>query len=295
MIGFIFALLAGFLVALSDALNKKYFSDKGTSYMVFARTVGSLPFLLPLFLYLTFFKGVGVGYFSPQFMVVVGILLGLETLATFLYMKGIKVSPLSVSVPFLSFTPVFIILTGYFLLGEKVSFEGAMGILLVVAGSYVINFPSARLGWLEPIKAIKKEKGSFLLLQVALIYSITSVLGKKGLLLTDPLWFSSFYFTLLGISAGLVVKVFYQIEVGSFLKTQIKGIFLVGLTQALMCYCHMIALSQLETAYMIALKRTSILFSVVLGYFFFKESYFGLRLVAAGLMLTGVCLIMFFK
>jgi multidrug transporter EmrE-like cation transporter len=57
----------------------------------------------------------------------------------------------------------------------------------------------------------------------------------------------------------------------------------------------MIALSQLETAYMIALKRTSILFSVVLGYFFFKESYFGLRLVAAGLMLTGVCLIMFFK
>ena len=175
-----------------------------------------------------------MAYFSPQFVLVVVILLSLEVLATFLYMKGIKLSPLSVSLPFLSFTPVFIILTGYFLLGERVSLYGAIGIGLVVMGSYIINLPLAKTGILEPIKAIKKEKGSFLLLQVALLYSITSVLGKKGLLLTDPWWFSSFYFTLLGISAGLVVKVLYRIKVWEFFKTQTKGVLWVGLTQALM-------------------------------------------------------------
>ncbi len=294
MLWCIFAILAGFFVALSDALNKKYLSFCGHPYMVVARTLGSFPFLFPIFLFLTY-KYNGLSYFSLKFVGTVSILLTLEITATILYMKGIKISPLSLTLPFLSFTPVFIILTGYLLLGEKISEKGALGIILVVMGSYCINLPSLKEGFLSPIKAIKKEKGSFLLLQVAFIYSITSVLGKKGLLLTNPLWFASFYFSILGIVSTLSMKVLYRIKILPFIKTNLKYILLVGLTQALMCYFHMIALSQIQTAYMIALKRTSILFAVLLGYFMFKETYILVRLFAVLLMLFGIFVITFLR
>jgi len=290
----IFAILAGFFVSLSDALNKKYLSSLDYHYMVIARTLGSLPFLFPLFLFLTY-KYNGLTYFSSPFITNVFLLLLLEIIATILYMKGIKLSPLSLTIPFLSFTPVFIILTGYLLLGEKVSKEGTLGIILVVVGSYCINLPSIKEGVFAPIKAIKKERGSFLLLQVAFIYSITSVLGKGGIILSDPLWFASFYFSILGITSTLAIKILYPIKLWEFIKKHYNSILLVGLTQGLMCYSHMIALSKMETAYMIALKRTSILFALILGYFVFKEKHVLIRLFAVTLMLAGIFIITFLR
>jgi len=294
MFWILFAILAGFFVALSDALNKKFLSSSGYPYMVIARTLGALPFLFPFFVYLTLSQHKFI-YFTPKFILVVFVLLCLELLAALLYMRGIQVSDLSLTLPFLSFTPVLIILTGYIFLKEKISLIGASGILFIVLGSYFINLPSIKKGWLAPFKAIKKEKGSFLLLQVAFIYSITSVLGKKGLLLTDPLWFACFYFSILGVFATFGIKVIYKVSLSKFLKKHYKAIALVGFTQALMCFCHMIALSHIETAYMIALKRTSILFAVLLGYIMFRESHFILRLSSVILMLIGILIITFFK
>ncbi|PMP67478.1 MAG: EamA family transporter [Thermodesulfobacterium geofontis] len=294
MVWCIFAILSGFFVALSDALNKKYLSSLGHSYMVVARTLGSFPFLFPIFLLLTY-QYKGLNFFSFHFIINISVLLILEIIATILYMKGIKLSPLSLTIPFLSFTPVFIILTGYLLLGEKISIEGFLGIVLVVIGSYCINLPSIKMGILAPIKSIKKERGSFLLLQVAFIYSITSVLGKKGIILSNPLWFASFYFSILGIASTFVIKILYRIKLWDFIKNHYNSILLVGLIQALMCYFHMIALSQIETAYMIALKRTSILFAVILGYFIFKETHILVRLFAVVLMLAGIFTITFLR
>jgi drug/metabolite transporter (DMT)-like permease len=57
----------------------------------------------------------------------------------------------------------------------------------------------------------------------------------------------------------------------------------------------MIALSQIETAYMIALKRTSILFAVIFGYFIFKEKHILIRLFAVILMLAGIFIITFLR
>lgn len=294
MIWYGFAILAGFLVALSDAINKKYLSLQGYLYMTIARTTGTLPFIIPVFLYLTF-KYQGYQYFDCPFLFNLSLLLILEITATLLYMKGIEISPLSLTLPFLSFTPIIIILTGYLILGEKITLKGALGIFLVLIGSYCINLPSIKEGLTGPIKAVKKEKGSFLLLQVALIYSITSVLGKKGLLLSNPLWFASFYFFILGLLTTLTIKIFYSINLLSIFKKHYKPVLLVGLIQGLMCYAHMIALSHLETAYMIALKRTSIFFAAMLGYLMFKESYIVIRFFAIILMLAGIFIITFLK
>lgn len=289
-----FSILAGFFVALSDTLNKKYFGKEGYVKMTLARTIGAFPFLLPLFLYFLFIEK-RTFYFTLPFIENILILLFLEIMATLFYMKAVEISPISKALPFLSFTPIFIVFTGNILLGEKISFLGFLGIIFIISGAYIINLPLLKKGMLGPMKGIWKERGSLFMLITAFIYGITSVLGKKGLLLSDPIFFASFYFSLLSLTTPLILKAIYKISLSKEILKNVRALLLVGLTQALMCYCHMIALSLIETAYMIALKRTSIIFAVILGWLFFKEKQIPLRFTAAIFMFIGILIIAFFR
>ncbi len=262
--------------------------------MTLARTLGSFPFLFPLFLYFIFFEK-RVLYFTAPFVENVLILFALEIVATLFYMKGLEISPLSKSLPFLSFTPIFIVFTGYFLLGEKISLSGFLGILLIIFGAYTLNASKLKEGLFSPLKGIWEDRGSLCILVTAFIYGITSVLGKRGILLSDPLFFASFYFSSLSLVTPLVLKVLYRVELIKETLKNLKGMVLVGATQALMCISHMIALSLVETAYMIAFKRTSIIFAVLLGWLFFKEREIPLRLSAALIMFMGILVISLWK
>ncbi len=129
------------------------------------------------------------------------------------------------------------------------------------------------------------------MLGVALIYAVTSVLGKKAILLSDPLWFAGTYFVILGLFVPVVLGLLFRPSLKDFLKRNPAGVASLGFTQALMVICHMQAISLAPAAYMIAVKRTSILFGILLGGAFFRETHLRIRLLAASIMLTGVYLI----
>ncbi len=74
------------------------------------------------------------------------------------------------------------------ILGEKVSLQGGLGILFIVVGSYTLNIHEIRRGFFKPFKAVLKEKGSILMICVALIYSVTSSLGKMAIEHSSPLF-----------------------------------------------------------------------------------------------------------
>jgi uncharacterized membrane protein len=59
-----------------------------------------------------------------------------------------------------------------------------------------------------------------------------------------------------------------------------------------MVYTHFLAIQQVEVAYMIAVKRTSLLFGILYGVLVFRESGLAARLPAGVLMLAGVMLIL---
>ena len=69
-------------------------------------------------------------------------LIPLELAALVLYMQAIRDHPLSLTLPYLAFTPVFVTLTGWLILGETVSALGFAGILLVVVGSWLLHITS---------------------------------------------------------------------------------------------------------------------------------------------------------
>ena len=66
----------------------------------------------------------------------------------------------------------------------------------------------------------------------------------------------------------------------------------VGLSQAVMVLSHMWAINLITAAYMIAVKRTSLVFSVIYGKFIFREKEIAQRLAGASLMVLGVGLIL---
>jgi hypothetical protein len=56
------------------------------------------------------------------------------------------VDVISLSLPFLSFTPVFLILFSRIIMGEAVSLIGGLGIALIALGGYGLNLSSLRTG-----------------------------------------------------------------------------------------------------------------------------------------------------
>ena len=288
------ALVTAFSSATGDTIVKAKFSHFSSGDMSIVRVMSPLPFLIPILLYIPWPETDAV------FWQTIIIVLPFEILALLLYMKAIKSSPLSLTIPFLAFTPMFIVLTGWLVLGERLSLEGILGISLTVTGAYILNFSQTTFGLLAPFKAIFREKGSRLMLMVAAIYSLTSVLGKKAIIHSEPVFFACFYLVILGVLTPLAI--FFRTKLSgdkrsvfAFLKHKDKGMWKgfwgVGLAQAVMVLTHMWAISLAPAAYMIAVKRTSLLFSVFYGKIIFKETETLQRMLGAVIMLLGVAVI----
>lgn len=126
-------LLCAFSLATADAATKKYLSD----YTALELTVIGFTFtgllLAPSWLIAPFPR------LPLAFWGYVAALLPFEILAMLLYTRAIQTSPLSHTLPYLAFTPVFTTLTGSLVLGERVSVAGFTGIVLVALGAYVLN------------------------------------------------------------------------------------------------------------------------------------------------------------
>ncbi len=287
MLWFFLSILAAFSLATSDALTKRFFSHLSAYEMGLLRLTYTIPWLL------------GALFFIPWprldriFFICLCIGLPLEGLAFYCYMKAIKVSPLSLCLPFLAFTPTFIILTGWLLLGETMSCAGILGIVLIVMGSYFLNLSHITKGYLEPFKAIFKERGSRLMLLMSFIYSMTSTIGKLGILHSNPYFFGVIYFITFTIFMVSFLPVVPGVKPGNLIRMPLQGLIL-GACVSVMILSHMVAISMVQAAYMISLKRTSVIFGVLYGAWWFKEEKIKERLTGAFIMIIGVFLIGWF-
>ncbi len=122
----------------------------------------------------------GIPALNTQFAIALLIGGSINAVTTILYIKAIKVSDLSLTVPLVALTPLFMLLTSPLIVGEYPNFFDYIGILLIVTGSYLLNIKEKSQGYLAPFKALLKEPGPKMMLIVAFLWSIaikrTSVL-----------------------------------------------------------------------------------------------------------------------
>ncbi|QGU32329.1 DMT family transporter [Thermochromatium tepidum] len=283
------ALICAFALASADAATKAWLQDLTASELLVVR------FCIPALLMTPLLSGMPPITELPwAFWGWMGVMLPLEMAAMWLYATAIRDHPLSLTLPYLAFTPVFVIGVAWLLLGEQISARGVLGILLVVAGAWLLNSDHAHWrhwrGWIAPFVAIFDAPGARMMLGVATLYALTATLGKGAMRYLPPESFGAFYFALLGIT----VAVFVVLPRPSRLRGLARhpwAVLLVGGGLGVMVFTHFLAIQQVEVAYMIAVKRTSLLFGILYGALCFREPGLSRRLPAGVLMLAGVVLI----
>lgn len=300
MLWFFLSLASALCLSTTDALSKKALQSNDEYIVMWVRVGYALPFL---FLFLPFIR---FQQLDKTFWITTVLCIPLEIIALILYMKAIKTSPLSLTIPFLAFTPVFLIAISYTVLGEEVDNSGLLGIGLVTAGAYCLNIQEWQSGWLRSLKELKNEKGSLFMIAVAFIYSITSTLGKMAVIHSSPVEFAVIYTFFLAIGLLILMRIhtvknflLKKERGGSFLKAIFSAsrnclLWLIGFFYALTLGFQFKAYSLTQVSYVISVKRLSLLISIVYGWIFFNERNIRERLLGGILMLAGVILIAIF-
>ena len=280
----ILSLLTALAVATQDAWIKKHFS-RLTAYDMLA-----FPFLFSLPLFIVAIPFVPVPPLDKTFYWSFLVSLPLNFIPFFIYMKAIRTSPLSLTLPYLAFTPAFMILTGYLFLDEMPSSWGIIGVLVTCVGGYVLNLEHGKHSLFTPLNAVFKETGSWLMLIVAFIFSLSAVIGKKAILHSSPLFFTTTFFAVLAFLTLLVLLLVGKIRLRTF-KTEIsKGMVAGGLFFA-HALLHGYAISLTKAAYMISVKRLSGLIGILYGGLIFNEKHIFIRFVGGSMMVAGAMLI----
>ena len=284
MLWLIFALLTAFFESLKDVFSKKCLRESKSNEYVLAWALPcfALPFLLPALLF-TGIPALGTRFWLALFS---GSTLYVVTLI--MYMRAIKISELSITVPMLTFTPLFMLVTSPLIVGEFPNVGGIIGILMIVAGSYLLNVSKKVHGYFAPFKALVSDKGARLMLLVAFIWSITSNIDKIGLLNSSPLFW---VIAVDSVAALLLLPLVIAIARKEQISMNGQGLLKVGLFGGLTSISQMTAISLTLVAYVIAVKRTSAIMGVIFGYSIFKESGIKERLSGVMVMITGVLFI----
>ena len=326
-LGLILACFGSVFNVLTDCTRKKILDHQYDAALIgfWCKVVALVCYLIALGVLVA--CGVGVALppigaalkLSPAAAFLLYLLLSglLEGTATMLYYRALQVSPLSLCVPFLALTPVFLLPVGKFFLHEQISAGMIVGVVLVVIGSLVINRQLVANGWLEPVKAILREKGSRYMLIVAFLLASTAALDKwfvtsggdvefpvrlsraftlsLGKCVTLMLFFAALAWVRLRKTPARPEKVPAApsaIAPGHFFleawRVVPSWLILAGIFEAIVLVLQLTAVQFTVVAIVISIKRSGILLACLLGWFMFKERGITDRVIGSFVMMAGV-------
>ena len=284
MMWLILAILSAFFEAVKDVVSKHNLKANDEYVVTWSLTFFTAAFLTPLLFIIE------IPRLNQQFWIALLIGGSMNAVIALLYIKAIKLSDLSLTVPLVALTPLFMLLTSPLIVGEYPNFFDGIGVFLIVMGSYLLNIKEKSQGYLAPFKALLYQPGSKLMLLVAFLWSITTNFDKIGVQNSSPIFW---VFALLTTMSVLLLPVL--LHKTSNPKRQIiqylPMLMATGFFNALGVICQMQALTMTLVVQVIALKRTSVLMGVLFGHFIFKEKDIQERFLGAAIMMGGVLFI----
>ncbi len=198
---------------------------------------------------------------------------------------------LSIVYPLARSSLLFVPVWAFFLLGEKLSLEGILGILLIILGIYILHLRRLSVDSLaEPFRYIR-EKGSFFAILTALSISFYSVVDKVGVAFLNPVPYIYIMFFFIMVFMTPYVLPGHRDKIQSEWDSNKKRI----LASSVLCvtsYLMILFAFQLsKVSYIISLRQISVIIGVLLGTTLLKEKYGRIRLVASAVMFIGFFLV----
>jgi drug/metabolite transporter (DMT)-like permease len=222
----------------------------------------------------------------------------LNVVANLAFLEAVRISPLSVTVPLLSLTPVFTALLGFGLLGERLGLLQIVGILLVVIGAFWLNVgmtsePGSGEARRSLARSFLSQPGAWMMAGTALLLSLTIPLDKMAVQYANPP-FHGLVLTA-GIALGTLIVLAVQNrwrELAGLRRSWLP--FLLALVSSTLALgFQLVALKYVFVSLIETLKRgIGNLLAVILGRAVFHEPLTPSKLGAALLMAAGVGLIL---
>lgn len=306
-LGILLGVASALMWAALDAMRKSISAEVSPSGLLVGLHLPQVPLLIGLLLLgwsrggapedpWTVMLGAGppTGWFGANYLVPAGISLALALVSNVLFLRAVRLSPLSLTIPYLSFTPIFSALGALALYGESPTPWGWVGIAVVSVGAFLLNPGEREDGLLAPVKALWTERGSLYMLGVALCWSATAIYDRQASGLTSASWHA--LMLTLGILACVVT---YRVgrdrslaPLGEELRHRTgfqfgAGALLLGAMVVQMTAYHILGVGYVET-----LKRAiGVVGAIVVGFVVFGETDLGQRLVAAAFIAVGVAIL----
>lgn len=282
------------LLALSGAVAQAAYS---TGVKVLLRQVSPylvagasfLPASLVLFL-LSYLLGFPV--LSEGFLPAVAATVAINIAATILSYRALAISDLSLCLPMLAFTPVFLLLTSFLILGEVPSAAGILGICLVAAGSYLLAAKGP--GVPAPLRTLSRDAGVRMMLAVAFLYSISVNYDKVVVETSDPVFGSAVVLGLLGavfLALAGLSAVRAPLLRGEIPRSYLLLLLAIGLILVVEAVSINLAYTLSIVPYVISIKRLSIFFAVLFGGYLLREGSVRARAAGSLVMVAGTATI----
>ena len=273
--------------SVMDLLRKMLTRHLSTMAVLFWMTLGSLP-LFAVWAWNQPPAGV-----NPRYGLVAMVSLTLQVLANLAMIEALRRSPLSVTIPFLSLTPVFTAAFSAVLLEELPTGRQGLGILVVVCGVWWLARVSTADG--KPVSlvtAIRTEPGVPLMIGVALMWSAAGPLDKLAMTYV-PLPFHALVLNL-GIATVTLVVVLARGRGRELLHLGNAGwlVLAMAATAAIALAFQLAAMQVTLVALVETLKRgINTGLALILGAVVFGEKITPAKIAACALIVAGVLLI----
>lgn len=199
---------------------------------------------------------------------------------------------LSVVYPLCQTSMIYVPIWGIVLLGERLSFSGACGILLVIFGTYSIQLQ--HLSFAEMVRPFRNLKSPSIrdALSAGFIYSIGSIAEKSGVRNYSPLYFTYILVLLmLFLMSFNIFRPKYRAQIGVELREHWGLILCSGPIMMASFLTFRYGLNLSPVSYAVPVRQVSIVIGVLIGILFLKESFGRIRLVATFFIMAGVALI----
>lgn len=274
------ALVAAFSSATVSFFSKK--AMKSVSYYVVSWALLALS--LPFFLVCLFFVDIPVlgQWFWPAILSHVALFL----VSIVIYMKALDASDLSLVLPILAFTPLFMLFSGPIINGEFPDAQSLLGIAAIVGGAYILSSNKKQRGILAPLRSLLHDRGPSLMLLVSFMWALMASTSKLAVSESSPVFalVATYALTALISTPALIFTGHLNRRVVS---KNFKSLALIGFLTFLGNICLYYAFTLTMAVNAIAVKRFSILIGSFYGFAFFKEKNMVQRLAGSVLMITG--------
>ena len=300
-----------FLLALLGAISQAVYS---LSVKVILKKI--TPFILAgysflaaslIFIPIILFSGIPL--IGPGFFFALVATVTINIVATILFYRALSTTDLSLCVPILAFTPVFLILTSFIMLGEIPTPAGAAGIFCVTAGAFLLTFRSTGCQSAcprTPFLSFLSDPGVRSMLVVAFLYSISVNYDKEVVRNSSPIFASAVTLFLLAMVFLLIATLTRTkgtsgsqdsespnpvVSGPPFLHSPFFLYVIVGMILVVEGISINTAYTMTIVPYVITVKRLSLFFSVLFGGFLLHEQQIRGRMLGALIMILGAVMI----